>query len=170
MTCESAVLSEDLLKRVCAKVLGLDAFDETEFANRVRRVTVAPDGSLDFDLLNGESAHWRNRHIEDYYHPATVTDAFQKRIRCAVCGELYHRTRSTGRVTWHCEGRARKRTDCTNRSYADFMLRQITAEVMGTEDFDEKQFRTSVDFIEIAPGDTFIYHFKDGRTAAWQKA
>lgn len=170
MTCESAVLSEDLLKRVCAKVLGLDAFDENEFANRVRRVTVAPDGSLDFDLLNGESAHWHNRHIEDYYHPATVTDAFQKRIRCGVCGELYHRTRSAGRVTWHCEGRARRRTDCTNRSYADFMLRQITAEVMGTEDFDEQAFRKSVDYIEIAPGDTFIYHFKNGRTAAWQKA
>ena len=49
------------------------------------------------------------------------------------------------------------------------MLRQITAEVMGTEDFDEKQFRTSVDFIEVAP-DAFIYHFKNGRTAAWQKA
>ena len=65
MTCESAVLSEDMLKRVCAKVLGLEAFDENEFANRVRRITVAPDGSLDFDLLNGESAHWRNRHIED---------------------------------------------------------------------------------------------------------
>ena len=100
----------------------------------------------------------------------TVTDAFQKRIRCGVCGELYHRTRSAGRVTWHCEGRARKRTDCTNRSYADFVLRQITAEVMGTEDFDEQAFRKSVDCIEIAPGDTFIYHFKNGRTAAWQKA
>lgn len=50
------------------------------------------------------------------------------------------------------------------------MLRQITAEVMGTKDFDEQAFRKSVDYIEIAPGDTFIYHFKSGRTAAWQKA
>ena len=59
--------------------------------------------------------------------------------------------------------------DCTNRSYADFVLRQITAEVMDTEDFDEKKFCASVDYIEITPG-AFIYHFKNGRTAAWQKA
>lgn len=52
----------------------------------------------------------------------------------------------------------------------DLMLRQITAEVMGTEDFDEQAFRKSVDYIEIAPDDAFIYHFKNGRTAAWQKA
>ena len=41
--------------------------------------------------------------------------------------------------------------------------------LMDTGEFDEQAFLEQVDHIEAAANQTLIYHFKDGRTAQWQK-
>ncbi len=170
MTCVSSIFTEEHLKRICAKVLGLPAFDEAAFTSRVRHMTVAPDGSIEFELINGERAHWKNRHIEDTRHPATETDAFLGRIRCGICGERYHRANTKGRwVRWYCMGRQLNRSACHGVRYPDFVLRQIAAEVMDTDDLDEAAFLDQVDHIEAGFRDTLTFHFKDGRTAQWQR-
>ena len=169
-TCTSPCFTETTLKSVCAKVLGLEEFDEEAFKSLVRQMTVTADGSIDFELINGQNAHWRNRRIEACRHPATVTDAFQGCILCGICHDAYHRVNSGGRrVSWYCYGKRRKGGCCTNTNYPDYVLRQITAEIMGTEDFEEEAFLEKVDFIEAAAGSTLIFHFKDGSTAQWQK-
>ena len=169
MTCSNAIFTEEHLKRICAGVLDMEAFDGKEFLNRVRHMTVTPDG-IDFDLLNGRTVHWKNRHIEDWHHPATSTDAFLGRIQCGCCGATYHRANSAGKlITWYCMGQRQKWADCHSRKYPDFVLRQIVAELMGTEDFDEAAFLAQADHLTAGPGDTVTLHFKDGREAQWQR-
>lgn len=167
-TCENAIFTEEQLMQICARVLGMDAFDENEFLNQVRHMTVTPDG-IDFDLIDGKTAHWKNRHIGDWHHPATCTDAFLGRIRCGICGTEYRRVNHAGKlVTWYCYDRKQRRHGCANRNYPDFVLRQMVAEIMDTDDFDETAFNEQVDHITADPGETITLHFKDGRTAQWQ--
>lgn len=169
MTCKNAILTEEQLKRICARVLGMEAFDEAAFRNRVRHMTVTPDG-ITFDLTGGETAFWKNRHIEDWHHPATCTDAFLKRIRCGCCGSEYRRVNSASQlITWYCHDRKKKEYGCTNRNYSDYELRQMVAEVMGTDDLDEAAFPEQVDHITAEPDETITLHYKDGRTAQWQR-
>lgn len=169
MTCSNAIFTEEHLKRICAGVLDMETFDEKEFLNRVRQMTVTPDG-IDFDLLNGRTVHWKNRHIEDWHHPATSTDAFLGRIQCGCCGAAYHRANSAGKlITWYCMGQRQKWAECHSRKYPDFVLRQIVAELMGTDDFDEAAFLAQADHLTAGPDDTVTLHFKDGREAQWQR-
>ena len=115
------------------------------------------------------TAHWKNRHIGDWHHPATCTDAFLGRIRCGICGTEYRRVNHAGKlVTWYCYDRKQRRHGCTNRNYPDFVLRQMVAEIMDTDDFDETTFLEQVDHITADPGETITLHFRDGRTAQWQ--
>ena len=71
-------------------------------------------------------------------------------------------------VTWYCYDRKQRRHGCTNRNYPDFVLRQMVAEIMDTDDFDETTFLEQVDHITADPGETITLHFRDGRTAQWQ--
>ena len=168
MTCKNAIFTEDQLKRICARVLGMEDFDEAEFRDRVRHMSVTLDG-ITFDLVGGETAFWKNRHIEDWHHPATSTDVFLKRIRCGCCGSEYHRSKTEKRFTWYCMGQRQKWFDCSGRKYSDYELRQMVAEVMGTDDLDEAAFQEQVDCITAEADETISLHYKDGRTAQWQR-
>ena len=126
--------------------------------------------AIDFDLIDCKTARWKNRHIGDWHHPATCTDAFLGRIRCGICGTEYRRVNHAGKlVTWYCYDRKQKLHGCTNRNYPDFVIRQMVAEIMDTDDFDETAFNERVDYITADPGETITLHFKDGRTAQWQR-
>ena len=169
MTCRNAIFTEERLKRICALALGMESFDEADFHNRVRHMTVTPDG-ITFDLIGGETAYWQNRHIEDWHHPATCTDAFLGHIRCGICGTEYRRVNHADKlITWYCYDRRLKQHSCTNRNYPDFVLRQIVAEIMDTDDFDEAAFLEQVKYITAGPEETITLHFKDGRTEQWQR-
>ena len=63
MTCTSCNFTETQLKHICARVLGLQEFDEKVFHNHVRHMTVTPDCGIDFELINGETARWENPEI-----------------------------------------------------------------------------------------------------------
>lgn len=60
MTCTSCIFTETQLKHICVRILGLQEFDETVFSNRVRHMMITPDGGIDFELINGETARWDN--------------------------------------------------------------------------------------------------------------
>ena len=92
-----------------------------------------------------------------------------KVMACGICGTEYRRVNHAGKlVTWYCYDRKQKRHGCINRSYPDFVLRQMVAEIMDTDDFDEAAFNEQVDYITADPGETITLHFRDGRTAQWQ--
>lgn len=169
MTCTSRNYRESLLEEISAGILGTDSFDAAAFEARVRTMVVQPDGSIEFHLTGNETRVWKDLHISDTRHTHTLTEAFQGRIICGKCGRPYHRVNSGGRwVYWYCIGK-RSKEGCVSPNFTDYALRQITAHMMGTDDFDEALFTRQVSEIRVLGENSLEYHFTDGRTAAWAK-
>ncbi len=104
MSCTSVNFSEEELERISARTLGMDEFDGAVFEK-----AVLPNGDIEFRLAGGETKVWKNLHLDPPRHIATVTDCFQGKIRCAACGNTYHRVNGAGKwVYWYCIGRKRK--------------------------------------------------------------
>ena len=171
MSCASVNFSEEELERIAARTLGMQGFDETEFEKAVRGITVMESGDLEFRLAGGEKKVWKNLHLDPPRHIATVTDCFQGKIRCAACGNTYHRVNGAGKwVYWYCIGKKRKNVECHNPNYTDYKLRQISAYMMGIEEFSEAEFKEKVENITAFPDGSLEFHFKEGREERWQRA
>ena len=113
---------------------------------------------------------WKNLHLNPPRHKVTLTDAFQGKIRCAKCGNTYHRVNSANKwVYWYCMGKKKKGMTCDNINYTDFQLRQITAHILGLEDFDEQVFSEQIEGITVLEDGNLEYHFYRGRTERWQR-
>lgn len=167
-TCNSVNFGEEELKKISASVLGLPAFDEAEFESRVRDITILKNGDAEFHLTGGETLLWKNLHLNPARHPHSVTDAFQGMLRCAKCGNTYHRVNAGDRwVYWYCMGKRKKLCDSIN--YTDYQLRQISAHILGMADFDEQLFSDMVQCITVLADGSLEYHLKEGRTETWQK-
>lgn len=170
MTCTSINFSESELKHICAKVLGTDEISEEEFNQRMLDMTVLENGSIEFHLTGGEKKLWKNIRINESRHVPTVTDCFKGKLVCGACGLEYHRVVSADKwVYWYCIGKKRKGMFCSNRNYADYQLRNISAWMLGLSEFDEAEFDKQVEKITVQPDGNLLYHFYDGRTSLWQR-
>lgn len=171
MSCTSVNFGEEELKRFSAQALGLDVFAGAEFEKAVRGITVMESGDLEFRLAGGEKKVWKNLHLDPPRHIATVTDCFQGKIRCAACGNTYHRVNGAGKwVYWYCIGKKRKNVECHNPNYTDYKLRQISAYMMGMEEFDEAEFENQVEGITALEDGSLEFNFYGGRKGRWQRA
>ena len=167
MTCTSENFSEDELKRISARVLGLDSFDEETFNAAVKMITVCENGNLEFQMNDGSTRVWENLHINLTRHKATVTDCFRGKIRCASCGNTYHRVSSANRwVYWYCVGKkyGYKGVTCHSVNFADYQLRQISAHILGLAEFDEAVFEAEIERITVLADGSLTFHFYEGRT------
>lgn len=170
--CPSVNFSERELEKISAWMLGRDAFDGEAFTAQVREINVLPGGDLQFRLENGGTKRWSSLHLHRPGQEVTVTDCFQGKIRCAACGNIYHRVCAGGRrVYWYCIGKKYgcKGIECHNVNHADFKLRRISAAILGLEEFDEAEFERQIKEIIAAPDGSLEYHFQEGRTQRWQK-
>ena len=171
MSCTSVNFSEEELKRISAQTLGVDVFDGAGFEKAVRGITVMESGDLEFHLTGGETRYWKNLHLDPPRHIATVTDCFQGKIRCAACGNTYHRVNSAGKwVYWYCIGKKRKNVECHNANCTDYKLRQVSAHMMGLEEFDEAEFENQVEGITALEDGSLEFNFYGGRKERWQRA
>ena len=171
MSCTSVNFSEEELERISARMLGMDEFDGAVFEKAVRGITVMENGDLEFHLTGGETKVWKNLHLDPPRHIATVTDCFQGKIRCAACGNTYHRVNSAGKwVYWYCIGKKRKNVECHNPNCTDYKLRQVSAHMMGLEEFSEAEFEERIEEITAFPDGSLEFHFKEGRAEKWQRA
>ena len=171
MSCTSVNFSEEELERISAQTLGMDEFDGAVFEKAVRGITVMENGDLEFHLTGGETKVWKNLHLDPPRHIATVTDCFQGKIRCAACGNTYHRVNGAGKwVYWYCIGKKRKNVECHNPNYTDYKLRQVSAHMMGLEEFSEAEFEERIEEITAFPDGSLEFHFKEGRAEKWQRA
>lgn len=169
-TCSSANFSEEELKNICADVLETDSFDEDIFESRVKDITVLENGDMEFHLTGGGMRRWKNLHLNPPRHKATLTDAFQGKIRCAKCGNIYHRVNSANRwVYWYCMGKKIKGSSCDSPNYTDYQLRQISAHILGLEEFDERVFSEQIEGITVTLDGSLEYRFNEGRTEKWQR-
>ena len=148
----------------------MDEFDVEEFEKAVRSITAMESGSLEFWLSGGETKTWKNLHLDPPRHIATVTDCFQGKVRCAACGNTYHRVNGAGRwVYWYCIGKKRKNAECHNPNYTDYQLRQVSAYMMGLDEFSEAEFGKQIEEIAAFPDGSLEFHFKEERTQKWQR-
>lgn len=169
-TCSNVNFSEEKLKNICADVLGIDSFDEAMFGSQVKGITVLENGDMEFHLIGGETRRWKNLHLNPPRHKATITDAFQGKIRCAKCGSTYHRVNSANKwVYWYCMGKKKKGISCDSPNYTDYQLRQISAHILGLEEFDEQAFSEQIEGITVTPDGSLEYHFNEGRTEKWRR-
>jgi site-specific DNA recombinase len=169
-TCSGVNFSEEELKNICAKILELDSFDEEAFESQVKDIVVLENGDVEFSLVGGETKRWKNLHLNDTRHTVTLTDAFQGKIRCAKCGKTYHRVNSANRwVYWYCIGKRNKVSPCDSVNYTDFQLRQISAHMLGLDEFDEQAFTERVEEITVLADGSLEYRFFGGRTAKWRR-
>ena len=90
MTCESRNYNEDELKNICAATLGMAEFDEAQFERIVQKMVVLHDGSIEFQLVGGETRLWKDLHLNNYHYVPTLTECFKGKIICGKCGETYH--------------------------------------------------------------------------------
>ncbi len=169
-TCTNINFSEDHLKQISAEILGTESFDEEVFSKRVVGMTVQENGDISFQLTAGETKIWKNRHIDDFRHQRTITDAFKAKFHCSICGNTYHRVDSGNKwVYWFCIGKHRQNIICNSCNYSDFQLRQISAHILDIDEFDEKTFTEQIDSVTVLEDGSLEYHFYDGRLKGWQR-
>ena len=166
-TCESVNYSDIEIREIYCSVMGLDTFDENLFKSTVNRLAIQESGSIDFYLKDGSIKHFETFKLRSNYHETTSTDAFIGKIRCAECGNLFHRYCGHSKyVYWRCAGKSKVRTECYSHDYADFNIRKVTAYIMRTPEFKEEIFEAEIDHIAVIDNG-LEYHFKDGSVKVW---
>ena len=170
VTCDSVNYPDSEMKEIFCMVMGLEAFDEGFFTETVERMVVQKTGSIDFHLKDGTVKTYETLKLRSNRHENTSTDEFTGKIRCASCGNLYHRYRCYGKYTyWRCSGKSKVRTECGGRDFQDSDIRKVSAYMMGMEDFDGPAFSEAVDHITALEDGSLEFHFYDGRAERWQR-
>ena len=170
VTCDSVNYPDSEMKEIFCMVMGLEAFDEGFFTETVERMVVQKTGSIDFHLKDGTVKTYETLKLRSNRHENTSTDEFTGKIRCASCGNLYHRYCCYGKYTyWRCSGKSKVRTECRGRDFQDSDIRKVSAYMMGMEEFNAEAFNGTVDYITAFPDGSLEIHFYDGRAERWQR-
>lgn len=170
VTCDSVNYPDSEIKDIFCRVMGRETFDEGFFTETVERMVVQKTGSIDFHLKDGTVRAYETLKLRSNRHENTSTDEFTGKIRCASCGNLYHRYCCYGKYTyWRCSGKSKVRTECSGRDFQDSDIRKVSAYLMGKEEFDGDEFEKQVkEFAAFEDGSLEI-HFYDGRAERWQR-
>ena len=170
VTCDSVNYPDSEMKEIFCMVMGLEAFDEGFFTETVERMVVQKTGSIDFHLKDGTVKAYETLKLRSNRHENTSTDEFTGKIRCASCGNLYHRYCCYGKYTyWRCSGKSKVRTECSGWDFQDSDIRKVSAYMMGMEEFDAEAFNGTVDYVTAFPDGSLEIHFYDGRAERWQR-
>ena len=169
-SCESVNITEHELKQICAAVLDIPEFDEDIFNRRVKDMLVKENGDIEFQLDDRTVRTWKNLNLHPARSITTITDAFTNKIICAKCGNTYHRVNSANRwVYWYCMGKKKKAVRCDNINYTDYQLRQISAFILGEDEFNADTFNERIRNILVLADGSLEYEFYDGGRKTWRK-
>lgn len=179
--CENNEIPEIILKKCCSEVLGIDEFDEQIFSKRIERIDVPYRGLLLFNFVEGGV-------IRKEWHSTARTDcwtdelknkqrearrnymlkglgpfsSFTTRIICGCCGDTVkrqaeHKSRKQ-LVFWRC------RNSCGIRGIREEELKEISAGILGLEEFDIEAFMNRIDHITMVRSGLMEFTFTDGHT------
>lgn len=186
--CKSGTIREDVLKEECAKVLGLDEFDEDVFSERVIRITIPHTGLLVFDFSDGstlEHEWYRNSRKDSWTEECRKRASEYRRrnppnregvtcltskVRCGECGANFHRQawkNAAGEpgARWYCYTHRMDKDKCSmSRTVDEEVIKSLSAEAMGLEEFDEVAFTERVDHIKITGAGALTVVLKNGET------
>ena len=92
---------------------------------------------------------------------------FTRKIQCGICGKYFNRHAekyASGEyyVSWIC-GTRKKGGSCTNKYLPEEILKNICAEVLNTQEFDEEVFLEKIERIVVPGKNEVIFYFYDGR-------
>ncbi len=171
VTCDSVNYPDTEIKEIFCGIMGQESFDEGYFLKTVERMVVQKTGSIDFHLKDGTARHYETLKLRNSIHRTTSTDEFIGKIKCASCGNLYHRYSCYGTyVYWKCLGKSKAGTECCGKDLADFNIRKVSAYIMGLEEFDGAEFGKQVEGITALEDGSLEFNFYGGRTERWQRA
>ena len=169
--CNSHYLNEDRLKRIIARFLEIDSFDDVIFEERIREITALSDKSLIFHFKDGTVKEWRNL-TYGTCDGIDRTACFSNMIKSSSCGDYYLRAVNNGKhVSWCCAGKRKKETMAKKHAinYNESDLARICAYVLEMEEFDETEFKKSVQEIIVHENSDLLFRFKDGSEKLWER-
>ncbi|WP_426742317.1 recombinase family protein [Mediterraneibacter faecis] len=170
VTCDSVNYPDSEIKEIFCKVMGQDEFNEGFFEETLERMVVQRTGSIDFHLKGGTVRTHKALKLRGSRHENTSTEEFAGKIRCASCGNLYHKYCCYGKYTyWRCSGKSRVRTECSGRDFQDSDIRKISAYLMGMEEFDGAEFEKQVQELVALEDGSLECHFYGGKVRKWQR-
>lgn len=97
-------------------------------------------------------------------------------LKCKCCGRSYIRCKQKPTTKnnihthiWKCQSlKERRPCTTTTRAVADETIRELIADVLQTDGFDEEVFLEKISYIEVGDAHTFTFYFKDGSTVERQ--
>lgn len=178
--CQNKDIPEAMLKEACAAVLGLDVFDEKVFSEHIEHIEIPVPNEMVFYFKDGAVVphHWestmrkdcwtderraaKGRYVKEH-QIAPNSSCFTSRIKCDRCGENYRRQQyrhkdGSSTAVWRCPSASR----CGSPSIKEETLRQLCAEALGIDGFDETAFREQVAGVHIVSPFRLSIHFFDG--------
>lgn len=183
--CSRKDIPERVLREACAEALGLEEFDEDVFLDKVDYIMVNPNCQLEFHFYDGTTnvQTWKSTAKKDcwteeqkdrqreWMRRSMATSSrfspFTTRVVCGCCGGSCRRQTQpsklseTGKIAyWRCSGGAK--TNCGIKGIREPELMEITAQVMGTPEFDGAAFKEQVDHITMVESGKLEYTFLDG--------
>ena len=183
----SGTISQKALKKACSEVLGLEKFDEQVFLDKVDHIDVPKAYTLDFFLKDGTSTRIDapNTGHQDCWTPEYRSQVsaqrrknstnpkgascFTAKIKCADCGcnfrKATQRASGGGKLYyWRCADKK----NCTVKGLREDWLKDLCAEIMEINEFDDAAFRKQIDHIDVHDGTELTFHFTDARTEVRQ--
>lgn len=158
------------IERIFCDLFEQPAFDADYFKSVISKIVIQKTGSIDFHTVDGEVRHYEALKLRENVNTGTRTAAFQDKIRCAHCGNLYCQYITQGKyVYWTCKGKRLAHAECTAANLSDCKLRTIAAYVLGLDEFDSNTFENSIEYIHAFTDGSLRFHFYDGREITWQK-
>jgi DNA invertase Pin-like site-specific DNA recombinase len=119
-----------------------------------------------FQAVQDEQA--RRRELGVFANWSINTTEFTSKIKCGKCGQNFHRKskRSTTGIIyklWCCASKDKKgAVRCAVKNIREDILRNVSAEVCGLSEFDEKIFAEKISQITVIENNKLIFHLNDG--------
>ena len=183
LECQNKDIPERMLERACADVLGLDAFDETIFDERIDHIEIPAPNEMVFHFRDGVIVphHWESTMREECWTAARRAQVsayrrdrdsqygnlqtFTHFIKCGRCGSNYrcqtHKLVSGQEVrSWYCA--APTSVGCTKIGIKDDELRRLAAEALNMPEFNLEAMNAQMNYATVISDSEIAFHFRDG--------
>ncbi len=117
-----------------------------------------------------EEERRQRRELGEY--PNINTTCFTRKVKCGNCGVNYRRKskrRENGELfyIWVCQTYDKKgKVACPSHAVPEKVLKDLSTEVLGLDEFDESIFSERVSYITVSGKDTLLFHLRDGKTVS----
>ena len=117
-----------------------------------------------FNAVQAEIARRAAKHT----HPGSPQKVypFTGLLTCDICGKHYRRKVTAAGPVWICTTyNTLGKAACASKQIPEETLIAVTAEVMGTDNFDAEALHNKITDVRVAEGNTLVFCFKDGTEA-----